>query len=154
VDKRPNSRPLLFALLKKRKIIMRKVFMTVAALMVAGTAQAADLPVPGLSLDTEVKAFHKVDAETSHITIEPELRYTHADGPLSVYGSTLITAYDGAAADDNFVLFDVLDDGSRPDITLGAEYTLGAGAMVYGETTWDVDASDRGEIEVGVSFNF
>jgi len=133
---------------------MRKTVLALVAAMAATPVLAADLPVPGLSLDTEIKAFHKVDAETSHITVEPELRYTHADGPLSVYGSTLVTAYDGAAADDNFVLFDVLDEGSRPDITLGAEYTINANAMVYGETTWDVDASDRGEIEVGLSFNF
>jgi len=133
---------------------MRTFVLAMVAAMATTPVLAADLPVPGLSLDTEVKAFHKVDAEASFITIEPELRFTPADGPLSVYGSTLITAFDGSAADDNIVLFNVLDEGSRPDITLGTEYTLGANAIAYGETSWDVDAQERGEVEIGISFSF
>lgn len=135
---------------------MRNILIAVAALFAATTAQAADLPVPGLSLDTEIKAFHKVDAESNHITIEPELRWEPAvDGPLSLTVGTTITAYDSTSTgDSDFVLFDVLEDGSRPDIDLGAYYAVNANATIYGETAWDVDNSDRKEIEVGVSFKF
>jgi len=66
----------------------------------------------------------------------------------------LITAYDSSLTGDSFVLFDTLDDGSRPNIDLGADYNLGNGAELFAETKWDIDASDRTEIKVGVSFNF
>lgn len=134
---------------------MRKTLIAMATLFAATTAQAADLPVPGLSLNTEVKAFHKVDAETNHITIEPELRFTPVDGPLSLYSSSLITAYEtDHASGDNFAIINIFDDGQHPDLTVGAEYSLSESSYIYGETKWDFNAEDRGEIEVGVSFNF
>jgi len=73
---------------------MRKTLIAMAALfMAASTAQAADL-APGLSLDTEVKAFRTVDAERNQITIEPELRWVPTvDGPLSLTVSSLVSAY-------------------------------------------------------------
>ena len=132
---------------------MRKVFMTLAALMVAGTAQAADL-APGVALNTELKAWHEVDAEKNYITINPEVEWTPGvDGALTLSVGTVITAYETQTG-DNFVLFDALEEGSRPNIDFGAEYALGNGAELFGETSWDVDADDRTEIKVGVSFNF
>lgn len=132
---------------------MRKVFMTLAALMVAGTAQAADL-APGVALNTELKAWHEVDAEKNYITINPEVEWTPGvDGALTLSVGTIITAYETQTG-DNFVLFDALDEGSRPNIDFGAEYDLGNGAELFGETSWDVDAEDRTELKVGVSFNF
>lgn len=132
---------------------MRKVFMTLAALMVAGTAQAADL-APGVALNTELKAWHEVDAEKNYITINPEVEWTPGvDGALTLSVGTVITAYETQTG-DNFVLFDALDEGSRPNIDFGAEYDLGNGAELFGETSWDVDAEDRTELKVGVSFNF
>ena len=127
--------------------------MTLAALMVAGTAQAADL-APGVALNTELKAWHEVDAEKNYITINPEVEWTPGvDGALTLSVGTIITAYETQTG-DNFVLFDALDEGSRPNIDFGAEYDLGNGAELFGETSWDVDAEDRTELKVGVSFNF
>lgn len=127
--------------------------MTLAALMVAGTAQAADL-APGVALNTELKAWHEVDAEKNYITINPEVEWTPGvDGALTLSVGTVITAYETQTG-DNFVLFDALDEGSRPNIDFGAEYDLGNGAELFGETSWDVDAEDRTELKVGVSFNF
>ena len=133
---------------------MRKTLIAMAALfMAASTAQAADL-APGLSLDTEVKAFRTVDAERNQITIEPELRWVPTvDGPLSLTVSSLVSAYDSNAA-DSITLFNTLDEGSRPNIDFGAYYQINANATVYGETSWDIDAEDRTDIEVGVSFKF
>jgi len=134
---------------------MRTFVLAMVAAMAATSATAMDLPVPGLALNTEVKAFHKVDAETNHITLEPELRFTPADGPLSLYGSSLITAYEtDHASGDDFAIQNVFEDGYKPTLDLGAEYTINANTMVYGETSWDFNAEDRGEIEVGLSFNF
>ena len=134
---------------------MKKTLVAIAATAILSTsAMAADL-APGLSLDTEVKAFHKVDAETNHITIEPELKWTPTvDGPLSLTVGSVITAYDSSTAGDDFVLFDILDDGSHPDIDLGAYYAVNASTTFYGETKWDLNNSDRKEIEVGVSVKF
>jgi hypothetical protein len=134
---------------------MRTFVLAMVAAMAATSATAMDLPVPGLALNTEVKAFHKVDAETNHITLEPELRFTPADGSLSLYGSSLITAYEtDHASGDDFAIMNIWEDGYKPTLDLGAEYTINANAMVYGETSWDFNAEDRGEIEVGLSFNF
>jgi len=132
---------------------MRKLLALVALVMATTTAQAADL-APGLSLDTEVKAFRTVDAERNQITIEPELSWEPVvDGALSVTVSSLISAYDSTAT-DSFTLADTFDEGSRPNIDLGVYYQLNANATVYGETAWDIDAKDRTDVEVGVSFKF
>ena len=56
---------------------MKKVLLTTAALVAfASTASAMDLPLPGLALNTEVVAEHKVDASTSTLVATPELAYT------------------------------------------------------------------------------
>ena len=134
---------------------MRTFVLAMVAAMAATSASALDLPVPGLALNTEVKAFHKVDAETNTITVEPELRFTPADGPLSFYGSSLITAYEtGHASGDDFAIQNVFEDGYKPTLDLGAEYTINANTMAYAESSWNFNAEDRGEVEVGISFNF
>jgi predicted porin len=133
---------------------MRKLLIVLTALMAAGTAHAADLG-NGLSLNTEAKAFHKVDAETNHITVEPELRWT-SGGPLSLWVESPITVYEtNHASGDNIAILNVLDDGNYPMLELGADYALSDSSKAYVETTYDFNGvDDRGEITVGVSFNF
>lgn len=119
------------------------------------SAMALDLPVTGLELNTEVKAFHKVEAETNHLTIEPELRYTPGVGPLSIWAEVPMTVYEtGHASGDDFAITNIWEDGHKPTLELGADITLGGGVTAYGETTWNFNTEDRGEVEVGVSFNF
>ena len=132
---------------------MRKLLSAVAILFAATTAQAADL-APGLSLDTELKAFRSIDAERNQITIEPEVRWEPViDGPFALTVGSLLSVYDSNAT-DSLTILDTLEDGSRPNIDLGAYYTLGDGAILYGETAYDIDAEDRTEVEVGLSFKF
>lgn len=132
---------------------MRKLLSAVAILFAATTAQAADL-APGLSLDTELKAFRSIDAERNQITIEPEVRWEPViDGPLALTVGSVLSVYDSNAA-DSLTILDTLEDGSRPNIDLGAYYTLGNGATLYGETAYDIDAEDRTEVEIGLSFKF
>ena len=134
---------------------MRTLVLATVAAMAATSAAAIDLPAPGLTLDTEVKAWHEVDAETNHLTINPEVNWNPApDGALTLSVGTVITAYETRTAGENFILFDALDEGSRPNIDLGAEYDLGNGGELFATTSWDVDAEDRTELKVGVSFNF
>ena len=123
------------------------------AAMAATTASAMDLPVPGLELNTEVKAFRMIDAETNNVTVEPELRFT--TGAVSLYTSSLVTVYEtGHASGDDFAVMNIWEDGYKPELEFGAEYSINANTVVYGESSWDFNAEDRGDIEVGISFNF
>ena len=133
---------------------MRNIIIAMAALFTATTAHAADLG-NGLSLNTEAKAFHKVDAETNHITVEPELRWANG-GPLSLWVESPITVYEtNHASGDNIAVLNILDDGNYPILELGADYALSGSSKAYVETTYDFNGvDDRGEITVGVSFNF
>ena len=131
---------------------MRTLVLAMVAAMAATTASAMDLG-NGLTLNTEVKAFRMVDAETNNVTVEPELRYT--TGALSLYGSSLITAYEtDHASGDDLAIMNIWEDGYKPSLDLGVEYTIQPNTIVYGETSWDFDTEDRGDIEVGISFNF
>lgn len=133
---------------------MRKTLIALAALFAATSAHAVDL-APGVVLETEVKAWHEVDAEKNYLTINPEVEWTPNAGALTLSVGTVVTAYEtDAGTDSSFILFDALEEGSRPNIDLGAEYDLGNGAELFGETSWDVDAEDRTELKVGVSFTF
>ena len=132
---------------------MRTFVLAMVAAMAATTASAMDLPVPGMELNTEVKAFRQIDAETNNVTVEPELRYT--TGALSLYTSSLVTVYEtGHASGDDLAIMNIWEDGHKPTLDFGAEYSINDSAMVYGETSWDFNTEDRGEIEVGISFNF
>ena len=132
---------------------MRTFVLAMVAAMAATTASAMDLPVPGLALNTEVKAFHKMDAETNNVTVEPELRYTTGD--LSLFTSSLVTVYEtDHASGDDIAIMNIWEDGHKPELEFGAEYSINANTLVYGETSWDFNTEDRGEVEVGVSFNF
>jgi len=132
---------------------MRTFVLAMVAAMAATTASAMDLPVPGLALNTEVKAFHKMDAETNNVTVEPELRYTTGD--LSLFTSSLVTVYEtDHASGDDIAIMNIWEDGYKPELEFGAEYSINASTLVYGETSWDFNTEDRGEVEVGISFNF
>ena len=132
---------------------MRTFVLALVAAMAATSATAMDLPLPGLELNTEAKVFRKMDAVTNNVTIEPELRYT--TGALSLYTSSLVTVYEtDHASGDDFALQNITEDGYKPVLELGVEYSINDKTMLYGESTWDFNAEDRGDIEVGVSFNF
>ena len=73
---------------------MRKTLTALAVALTATSASAMDLPMPGMSLDTEIKAWHEVDAETNHLTINPEVNYTPNDGPLTLSVGTVQSLYD------------------------------------------------------------
>ena len=132
---------------------MRTFVLAMVAAMAATTASAMDLPVPGMELNTEVKAFRQIDAETNNVTVEPELRFT--TGAVSLYTSSLVTVYEtGHASGDDFAVMNIWEDGYKPTLEFGAEYSINPNTVVYGESSWDFNAEDRGDIEVGISFNF
>lgn len=134
---------------------MRTLVLAMVAAVATTSASAMDLPVPGLSLNTEVKAFHKVDAEKNYLTIEPELRMTPVDGPLSIWAEVPLTVYEtDHASGDDFAIQNVWEDGHKPTLELGVDYDISERTTAYAETSYSFNTEDRGEIEVGVSFNF
>lgn len=136
---------------------MKQAFAFVAA-MATAPAFAADLPVPGLSLDTEVKAEHMLDAGSTILTLNPEVNWQPmVDGPLNLSVGTTITAFDSTAGNsfgDDIIMFNAFDEGNRPNIELGLTYSFREDTEFYAETEWDVDAGERTEVKIGASFNF
>jgi hypothetical protein len=136
---------------------MRMIISTIFAMALTSTsAVAGDLPaLPGVFLNTEVKAFRKFDAETNHLTVEPELAYEFASLPLSLTVSSLLTVYEtNHASGDDFAIGNILENGHKPTLDFGFEYEVIPNGQLYGETSWDFNTEDRGEVEVGLSFNF
>jgi hypothetical protein len=136
---------------------MKRAFAFVAA-MATTPAIAADLPVPGLSLDTEVKAEYLLDAGSTTLTLNPEVNWQPmVDGPLTMSIGTTITAFDSTAGNsfgDDIIMLDAFSSGSRPNIELGATWALREDTEFYAETEWDVDNGERTEVKIGASFNF
>ena len=133
--------------------MIKSMIIAGAVLLTSSAAMALEI-TSNLSLDTEVKAFHKVDAESNHITIEPELNWKPIGEATTFSVGALITGYDSTLTGDHFVLFDALDDGSHPDIKLEATHVLQEGVEAYGKTTYDLNTDDRNEIELGLSWKF
>ena len=133
---------------------MRTIVLAIVAAMATAPVMAADLG-NGLSLNTELKAFHKVDADTNPVTIVPEVRFTPASGPLSIWGEVPLTVYEtNHASGDDFAITNIWEDGNKPTLELGVDYTINTNTVAYAETSYGFDEKERGEIEVGVSFNF
>ena len=118
--------------------------LTLAALfaVTATSASAMDLGTTGLSLNTEVVAEYNVDAENMLLRAEPELGYTVAG--IDLTAGALLPIYD-----DDIVLGDKL-----PTLDFGAKKALMDGLKVYGEVAYDLEAEERGDLTVGLSFNF
>jgi len=132
---------------------MRSTLLAIVALFAATSVSAAELG-NGVSLNTEAKAFHKVEAGTNHITVEPEVRWDVA-GPLSLWAESPITVYEtDHASGDDLAIMNMLDDGQLPLLEMGMDYQISDSAKAYAETSYDFNAEDRNEITVGVSFSF
>lgn len=121
-------------------------YATAALLATTVTASAIDLGA-GLSVGAETDASYDFDAENFNITVSPELGY-------AAWGAQFTADMDLAVYDQQeFVLGDAFES---PKLNFSVEYPLGLieGMEVYGETTYDWDASDVVGSKVGVSFNF
>ena len=123
---------------------------TVALVAFASAASAMDLPLPGLALNTEVVAEHKVDAEASTLVATPELAYTpDALDRLTVTAGMDINVWDNAGGFTAMDTFDV-----KPEIAFGATFLATEGVELEALTSYDFEAAQRGEITVRATFNF
>ena len=131
---------------------MRTTVIAMVAAMAATSATAMDLPVPGLALNTDVVAQHKVDAETTTLTIAPELEFAPAStAGLSLTAGTTLNVWDNTA---KFTLDDEFDH--LPVIDFGATYVLPTMDNVELElgTSYDFETEARGEITATATFSF
>ena len=131
---------------------MRTFVLAMIAAMAATTASAMDLPVPGLALNTDVVAQHKVDAEATTLTLTPELDWQPVvDGPLSLTANTTLNVWDNT---NGMTIADEFD--TLPTINFGAVYALPTMSNVELElgTSYDLEAKERGEITATATFSF
>ena len=130
---------------------MKNIFAaTVVATLLAGTAQAETQLGNGFSLETEVKAERKVDADTSIITINPELTFDVAtiDG-LELTTGTKLSVWDNT---NDFTMDDEFDH--LPVLEFGGSYALRDDLTIEAVTSYDLEAEERGEITITASFAF
>ena len=128
---------------------MRTAVIAMVAAMAATSATAMDLPVPGLALNTDVVASHKVDAEATTLTITPELEFTPADGPLTLTADTTFNVWDNT---NSFTLDDEFDH--MPTLNIGASYMAMGNVELELGTSYDLEAKERGEITATATFSF
>ena len=130
---------------------MKNIFAaTVVATLFAGAAAAETQLGNGVSLETEVKAERKVDADTSIITINPELTFDVAavDG-LELTTGTTLSLWDNT---NDFTMDDEFDH--LPVLEFGGTYFLRDDLTIEAATTYDLEAEERGEITLTATFAF
>ena len=122
-----------------------KVITTAAAAVLLTTAvNAADLG-NGLSVGAELDTNWKYDAEALTMTLTPEVEYTRWGMGFEL--STDLDVY----KNEDVVIGDAFDA-----LVLDFEVTrdVMSNVELYGKTSWDLDAAERGEISIGATFSF
>ena len=145
----------LFNFLKFKEEDMRITTIATAVLMAlssatlatTATAEATEI-APRLSLDTEVKMTHMVDAETNVLTINPEFTYA-ATSALDLSVGTTFNLWEDVT-DTNFT--DELDH--MPVLALEADYALSDAWSLEGSMNYDLEAGERSDIKLVASFSF
>lgn len=121
---------------------------TVVATLFAGAAAAETQLAPNLSLETEVKAERKVDADSTILTVNPELTYGAAPA-LDFTLGTVLSVWDNT---NEVTLDDEFDH--LPVLSFGATYDFTESLSFEALTSYDLEAEERGEITVSASFKF
>ena len=126
-----------------------KILLATTALIGAFATSASAID---WSWENEITAEYAVDAEKTSMVYEPEMTIGLAtDWELDI--GTKIHIYD-STADDSFMLFDTLEDGSRPNLEFEVTYDVRENLELYGKTQWDIDDAERDEVTIGASFSF
>ena len=114
----------------------------------AQTTSAADLG-PNLALNTDVKATYLVDAETTVATINPEFSYTGLENLEMTVGTTL-NLWENVG-----VKSDIGDELKHlPVLALGTTLTVTESFDVAASMTYDLEAGNRGDINLVATFSF
>ena len=129
---------------------MKLAATTIAFVSFASTVSAMDLPLAGLTLNTDAVAEYKVDAETSTLVVTPELAYTpDAIDRLTLTATMDVYVWDNAGGFTAMDTFDV-----KPEIAFGATFAATDALELEALTSYDFEADQRGEITVRATFSF
>ena len=123
---------------------------TVAAIALMASASAAaalDLPVAGLSLNTDAVLEHKVDAATTQLDLVPELEYIRGGATLTV--GTSLNVWD---REGGLTIADEFD--TIPTLNFGASYLVLPNLELEAGTAYDFGAKAREDITLTATFSF
>ena len=126
---------------------MKFTVAAIALLASASAAAALDLPVAGLSLNTDAVLEHKVDAATTQLDLNPELEYMR--GAATLTAGMSLNVWDDIGGVTLADEFDTL-----PTITFGATYLLMPNLELEAATAYDFEAKAREEITLTATFSF
>ena len=126
---------------------MRTIVLATVASMAATSAMAEDLGTTGLTLNTDLVAQYKVDAETTTFKLTPELGYVFMGVDLTA--ATTLNLYDNAGG---FTLDDEFDH--MPTIDLGASYMASDALELELGTAYNLETKDRSEVTMTATFSF
>src|SRR5210317_549160 len=128
---------------------MKFAAIAAAALVTATSVSANEIGATGITWGVETEAAYTINdaagaaVDDFGVKITPEIGYSMfgigltADMDIPVYNN------------EELQLSNAFDD---PKINLGATYEVFGGVELFGETTWDVDASDNVSTKVGATF--
>lgn len=122
--------------------------LTIAALVAALTSTAASAAELGwgLTAGAETVGEYNVDTEIMSLTVEPTVGYTIQPIELNLEASTLLNIYEDEFVDATWE--------NMPTLDFRASKGLFDNAEVYGEISYDLEAQERGDAVIGVSFSF
>ncbi len=130
---------------------MKIAAITAAALLTATSVSANEIGATGITWGVESEAAYTINdaagnaVEDFGVKITPEIGY-------SMFGIGLTADMDIPVYNNEEFKLDTAFD--NPKINLGASYEVFGGIELFGETTWDFDASDNVSTKVGATFAF
>ena len=128
-----------------------KLAAAIVALSVAGSAAAAADLGNGFSFGGEANLEYNVNQEALGATLTPKLAYTGISKVELAVESELSLVETG-----EIVMFDrYINEGrTLPTLDLTATYFVSPAIEAYAGTSYDLEAKERGDILVGVTFSF
>ena len=128
---------------------MRTLFLALATTFFASSVTAADI-TPNLALNTDVVTTHKWDADTTAVTLNPELSYTGLGYDTTFTVGTKLNVWDNTS---KIMLDDELDH--LPVFDFGITWKATDQLELEAVTSYDFEAEGRSEdIKLVATFSF
>jgi hypothetical protein len=129
---------------------MRTLFLALATTFFASSAMAEKQILPDLSVNTEVVTTHAWDADTTAVTINPELSYTGLGYDTTFTVGTKLNVWNNTS---KLMLDDELDHA--PVFDFGISWMAMDQLELEAMTSYDLEAGDRSEdIKFVATFSF
>ena len=128
---------------------MRTLFLALATTFFASSVTAADI-TPNLALNTDVVTTHKWDADTTAVTLNPELSYTGLGYDTTFTVGTKLNVWDNTS---NIMIDDELNH--LPVFDFGISWMAMDQLELEAVTSYDFEAEGRSEdIKLVATFSF